>query len=722
MRTFTLLLLALFALAANAADVNLGPEYEIRPPRFAAFGQQAAQSIASNGRTFVAIWIDSSPYSGLLASPLDASGKPAFAPGYRITFSAQSPHIASDGNGYLVIGRDVTGRVQAQHLDADGIPIGTSNTVLLSASEILGFVSNGSTYLLAWRNQTGTVVISILTRNGFPLLTRADSNLTTPIAIGVRDRMYVYIDSFCSTNCARIVTISETGELSARTVIGAGLSNSFTRAAFSPDRILLVSAGATASFLLTDYDGHAIAAERLPATAAQAGAGWDGRQFIVFLVDAALGLRGIRVSYEGSLIDHAPFTISLTYAQTSTGLMLVPNVSNGTSGLAVWSDTRFSSQLDVVARPFVSFDDLAASAALMLVTYADERVLFGRRPKQIDVRTAWANGHLLTVWAEPDGIQAALDGTQIDVNLGYESSSSLPVVVAGNESFLVAWFGRGSVIGAYVGRRIGFDGRLLDKEPFLLYQDRFAPPAVRQWSLGHDGTNFVFVWAYGGIRAVRVGEDGKVLDSFRRTIFTYGDRDDYATPALARTSSGLFASWIDVFLPNTLYSTPLTGITASQIRTYGLGDTSISSLSATFAGDRITYAWVEKQCVTIAQFTLGGDLLTTPRALDCASAAAVDLAWNGSEHVVVWTKVWGNVIDPGPLRALRVDRQGNPIDAAPFNVSPARFTFGQPAVTATPEGVTISYTRAPDGGPARVFARTLARLAPEPGRRRVIGR
>jgi hypothetical protein len=718
MRKITPLLLTFFAVAASAAEVNLGPEYEIRPQRFAMFGPQSAQSVASNGRTYVAVWIDSR-YDAMFVSRLDASGNPTNPFGNLLAYRARSAYIAAVGNSYLLTWKDpFSDTIFAWPLDEDGNPTNSARAVVLSAgAEILGFVSNGSTYLLTWR-AAGSVAFSILNANGSALVTKTDGNLGAPIAIGARGRNYVYIDSLCSTNCARIVTITEAGDMSARTVIGAGLSNSFARGAFSPDRILLVAA---TSYLLIDYDGNVIAAERLAATPAAVDAGWDGRQFIVFLIDAApVGLRGIRVTSGGTAVDQTPFAISRTYVQTSTGLKLVPHASDGMSFMGVWSDTHFSSQIDVVAQPFASFDDLAAAQnALMLVTYIDEKMVASLRPKHSDVRTASAKGHLLAVWAEPDGVQASLDGTQIELVWG--TPSYFPVVAAGNESFLVVWYAGTGAGSRYLGRRIGFDGSLLDAEPFLVSNDRLAPPEVRQWSLGHDGTNFVFVWAYGGIRAARIAESGVVLDPVKRTLFTYGDRDQYATPALARTNTGLFAAWLETLPLISLYGTPLADVTASQIHTFALGDSSISTLSAAFAGDRITYAWVERKCVTIAQFTIAGELLTAPRTLDCGSASAVDIAWNGSEHVVAWTEVWSNASVPGRLRVLRIDRQGNPIDAAPFEVSPTRFTFAQPSVTATAEGVIIAYTRAKDGE-VRAYARTLARLAPDTPRRRAIGR
>jgi hypothetical protein len=326
--------------------------------------------------------------------------------------------------------------------------------------------------------------------------------------------------------------------------------------------------------------------------------------------------------------------------------------------------------------------------------------------------------------------------TQIEVSASTEidvggSSVLFPVVAAGKDSFLIVWWEVQDNVPRYLGRRVGLDGRLLDAQPFQIGFDRLdRQPSARQWSLGHDGTNFVFVWSYGGVRGARITEEGSVLSPSPFIVFTYGDRDNYVQPGVARTTSGLFVGWLEILpyiaapppIHTSLYGTRLVegGTVMKESGSFSLSDDRVTSLAVAFAGDRITYAWMGQsasasRCVFVAQFTVAGDLLTVPRAIACGAPMSVDVAWNGSEHVVAWT-------EPGSLRVLRVDRQGNPIDLAPLEVSPDHFTLGAPAITATLAGVTIAYPRSFGGNQVRAFARELARLAPGPSRRRATSR
>jgi hypothetical protein len=710
MKAFFLLLLLTFN--ASAAEVTLGLEREVRPPTPSpTFGQQIDPQVAWNGRSYVAVWIDLTG-GALRATRLNAEGRPLKPMGQLVVSSGvMSARIAAAENGYIVVWKADQGLFSIR-LNDFGTPVGEARALASSAATPLALAWNGSTYLLVSRADgvhPQPVTIWILDGEGKPIVTKVDAPVGPPLAVHAVGRTYVYVDAPCPANCARIITVAENGELTARTI--DNLPDSYERAAFSDDRILLVSANSAAnSYVLVDYQGNVVAADTINAKSPLVDAGWDGRRFIVFLVDReARILSGARITPAGNVIDPLPFNISHTFAYTGSGHNLV-SIAGGASIMAIWSDTFFSGQADVVARSVAAFDDLA-SAPDTRTLLSDQSLNF-ILPPQRDVQLASANGRLLAIWSEGTNLRGSLDGQAIDIDIG--TTVTFPVAAAGNECFLVAWF-QGS---NYVARRIGFDGRLLDAQPFAIANDRTGAPGVREWSLAHDGTNFVFVWAYGGIRAVRIAESGAVLDATKRTIITFGDRDIYETPAVALTGAGLFAGWFEISPPSiTLFGARLKKDATSDgsPRTLQLSGSAVSRLAVASDGDRVTYAWGEEKCLLVAQFTAGGELLTAPRAIDCGTPHSVQIAWSGSEYVVVWSA--------GNVRAMRVDRQGNPMDAAPFDVSPPAKPAIDPAVTATPAGVTIAYSR-PDetANVSRIFARELARLGTGPSRRRAIER
>ena len=613
-----------------------------------------------------------------------------------------SARIAAAENGYLVVWKGDQGLFSIR-LNDFGTPVGEARALTGSAATPLALAWNGTTHLLVSRADgihPQPVTIWILDGEGKPIVTKTDATLGPPLGVQAVGRTYVYVDA------TRIITVAEDGALTARTT--GNLTDSYERAAFSDDRILLVSAGATNSYALVDYQGNVLAADSINATSPLVDAAWDGQRFIVFLVEHEARILGaVRITPAGNVIDPLPFNISHTFAYTGSGHNLV-SIARGASILAIWSDLFFSSQADIVARSVAAFDDLA-SAPDTRTLLSDQSLNF-ILPPQRDVQLASANGRLLAIWSEGSNLRGSLNGQAIDIG----TTVTFPVAAAGNGCFLVAWF-QGS---RYVAQRIGLDGRLLQAQPFAIANDRTGAPAVREWSLAHDGTNFVFVWAYGGIRAVRIAENGAVLDATKRTIITFGDRDIYETPAVARTGAGLFAGWFEISPPRvTLFGAPLTKDATSDgsPRTLPLSGNAVSRLAVASDGYRVTYAWAEEKCLLVAQFTAGGELLTAPRAIDCGTPHSVQIAWNASEYVVVWSA--------GNVRAMRVDRQGNPMDAAPFDVTPPAKPAAEPAVTATPAGVIIAYSR-PDetDSVSRIFTRELARLGTAPSRRRAIDR
>lgn len=95
-------------------------------------------------------------------------------------------------------------------------------------------------------------------------------------------------------------------------------------------------------------------------------------------------------------------------------------------------------------------------------------------------------------------------------------------------------------------------------------------------------------------------------------------------------------------------------------------------------GERLAVVWTEgppdlytRQPVYLAIVSFGGSPAVSVRQLDDNAAPGSDfgITWNGTAYVVSWRR-WlpGGAYD---LAALRVDRDGNPIDPAPVSLAPA---------------------------------------------------
>ena len=251
MKTFFLLLLLTFS--ASAAEVNLGPEREVRPPALIPmFGQQIDPQVAWNGRSYVAVWIDLTG-GALRATRLNAEGRALKPLGQLVAGGVSSARIAAAENGYLVVWKGDQGLFSIR-LNDFGTPVGEARALAGSAATPLALAWNGSTSLLVSRADgihPQPVTIWILDGEGKPIVTKTDAPLGPPLGVHAVGRTYMYVDAPCPANCARIVTVAEDGELTARTI--DNLPDSYERAAFSDDRILLVSAGAANSFVLVDY-------------------------------------------------------------------------------------------------------------------------------------------------------------------------------------------------------------------------------------------------------------------------------------------------------------------------------------------------------------------------------------------------------------------------------------------------------------------------------------
>lgn len=367
--------------------------------------------------------------------------------------------------------------------------------------------------------------------------------------------------------------------------------------------------------------------------------------------------------------------------------------------------------------------------------------------EQIDPQLAFAPTGTFAVWSDRaryevlgafNGAQMIIDHTDGKDYIGW------PAVAAGGRVFLVVWRhnvdqGQDQVL----AQRFDFGGHPVDAQPIVLdvtarasFQQHHTAP-----SIAFDGTSF-FVASTRGVGAnptatsnlltIRIGEEGPpfgtretptasgFFDSGPRTARAFWTGVDFVvtfTVSHAAHAAGIYLfqtagtmrfdrsnTLIDKTLPPILYNPGL--------KSFGL--------AATLTGSRLSYAWVDQvNDIQAAQSKLTGETTIAPRRVVRRSptdrAFVVDMAWNGSEHVLVWLDGVDDTGAAAKVRAIRLDSELRAIDAEPFDISTQPGPLASiPFLVATPAGVTIAYSRydAANAGAGRIFVCSLDALSP----------
>ena len=366
---------------------------------------------------------------------------------------------------------------------------------------------------------------------------------------------------------------------------------------------------------------------------------------------------------------------------------------------------------------------------------------------QVDPQIALGPSGLFTVWGEKDlyEVHGALSGAQFIVDRVGESDMSKwvgwPAVAAGNRVFLVVWRHNDTKEKDRVyARRYDFNGQPVDAQPLILdvsdsttFQRNHTAP-----SIAFDGSGFLVAWtrptrffsATATLQTVRIGEEGPPAATIETQLSAGGDN---VGPRAARAlwtgseffvaytvehvghAAGIYVYWHPAVLRFDRNNT-LTGANASLF----FGQYSFAA-AATLAGSRATFAWIGNETfdILVGQTKLDGSPSIAPRVVvqrtPTAWPAMVDIAWTGSEHVLLWVERTQEPQTPGRLRALRLDRDLRPIDVEPFDVSSQPVPLDSvPSMLRTPSGVTIAYSRIDEanGGKGRIYTRTLDALSP----------
>ncbi|HJQ36573.1 MAG TPA: hypothetical protein VKB93_05500, partial [Thermoanaerobaculia bacterium] len=461
---FLLLACSLVVSAASAA-IHAGPETDLIPTAdfFTAAKDVEFPSIASNGRTFLAVWHESGGEPEMRAARIEGDGTIHEEGSRGLAGVGRQAFVRSDGTDYLLVWIPGIGSgPKTQRFDEDANPIGPVNTLPSGVyPEVV--VSNGSTYLMTERH--GQKDELILDRDGKLLRRVVNDRVRIAAYVGLtRDGEYQFLErpvaclSIATCGKMYLRTISESGSVRERE-ISAQLPIAYTDAisiAAGPDRMIVAWTPGYYGFshltyAVLDREGFVIREPTVvyanTAQVASFRTGWDGRQFLLMKGDNTERVEFQRVSRDGDLTDPVPLLFS------TTGY--VPSLArSATTNMFLWLDSRFGNHDQVVGRAFTDFDALAASPQLAtLVSYGGGGVS--------DVQLARAAEHELVAGTDNENrFLVYVDGRRVQVP-GPLPIPGTTAVAGGASQFLLAW--RNGTRAYAV--RIGFDGRVLDTQP-----------------------------------------------------------------------------------------------------------------------------------------------------------------------------------------------------------------------------------------------------------------
>jgi hypothetical protein len=740
--------------ATYAADARLGIERPLTPignPGPSAHDSKHPPQVASNGRDFFAVWMEQRRGStNVYGTRVGRDGEPRDPLGIRIVDGYHNAVIASAGDGYLIAWDGLDGTT-TQRFDDNGRPLAPPR--LIGSYQPLSLSSNGSSYLLVYGQYPyrGNAAV-LLDRDGVPQRTQVGWG-SQFVASGVHNGSYVIVEAASSSDgtLLDLYTIAESGSMTDTPLPKIRNVVNLT-AAFSRDGILLAwervqsleANSKPAGFVLADYSGHLVTAVDLdyPPEAAWIhlpAAWWDGNEFAVIFARGSLNLGTIRISAAGKVLDSSPFVLNLKFSTGTTPVY----ASADSVQIILWLGYEFGRVANIAGRTFAGFGALETSET-KLITYS------GRA--QTDVKVARAGAHEIVAWLEMgervfasvDGMAIPVDGPPLPIAPGTpDRAVGYPAVAAGNGSFLIVWPGSLDLLAV----RITFDGRILDSVPIVLSDHAPQRDWFSRCSIASDGTAFVITCVQDrDVVIARVPEDPSVrtrtLSNFPVDAVSGGWSFAYS-PQVASAASGFFVAYSLDTLGHPNYGSydhhpaAMAGLRIGTNREassppkmlFDFTGNGEQPLAMAAGGGTSTMVWYFDDRfghgIALAQVGDDGGVRPGPRTITyasfmpsfvrCIRPSVPAIAWDGAEFVVAWTE--GVSCSRTIVRAIRISRNGDPLDDAPFDVATA--DLAGTSIVPTSEGVDVVYSHGDEanGDAPRAFVRSLARLPPSVLRR-----
>jgi hypothetical protein len=591
-------------LVTSSAVTSFGSEFAVSAPTpaEAAFAQ-VNPSVASNGSESFAIWFDrrSTTFdtmgvlwtlSPLYGARVNASGQFVDSFGRKIADDITDAHIASNGDGYLLVDSTFTDGTFAVRIENDGT-ISEERTPV-SDGRIMGLVSNGRDFLALILDNAGQKFTGkILDSHGASHRSFDLGNLHAPELV-VAGSSYRIIDQQWTCDgvhpcdvAIRLTSISSDASAATSRIVGPATvpQSTVLNAIATKDRIVIAftsevavqqtKAERVATIFSTDFDGNDVSMPRQIVSGPtqcfcaswQTLLAWDGSSVLVAWPDPIGDLppyntrknfMGIRAMSDGTQIDPVPFRITtafgarFSWAASRNGVLFVSSEERR-SAQGVYYGSN-----DLYARQVRTFADLAEGGAGESVVQTASA--------QFDAAVASSGSSAIVAWRDfeqPSAIATAI----IDVSHPSPSASvrlserndvaklGISAAILGDAA-LVAWREETDRSVRVLARRIGLSGVPLDAQEIEIANSPTISPWPGNTSIATDGSQFFLVWAVDDhVFGVRLRPDGTIVDKEPIVV----SRDEpyefrHVHPRVVWTGTVFLAIWADD--PNCYCLTP----------------------------------------------------------------------------------------------------------------------------------------------------------------------
>jgi len=497
-----------------------------------AVNAQERPAVAYNGSDFVVVWEDSRHgNSDIYGARVSATGVVRNPSGIPISVHGndqRAPRVARTGTDCLVVWHDTQAtNISGVRLSNTGAVLDPSELFIATAYSYpsdVSLASDGTNFLVAWSdNAIGSrnddIRATRVSSVGVPLdtpplrLSQAGNGQYTPVvAHDGTNFLVVWRDHRNLASDIYAVRVSETG-----TVLDPSGLRLSTNSSTTPYEPAVAHDGTNFLVVWQEYYGmtQGIRGVRVSsagsvvdtapiaiATQAQhlgrATVAHDGTNFLVVWQDGrngALDIYGARVSGAGTVLDTSDIAIS-----TEASHQMNPKVAhNGTNFLVVWADNRSTTSSDIYGARVNSMGSVLDSSGIAISAETH-----GEGAPAIT-----HNGtHFLVVWedgrsgkteiygARVSGTGMVVDMSGIAIATVTTSSTDqklVPTVTHDGDSFLVAWEDhRASSLGDIYGARVSDTGALLDNQSFVLAAGPLGENTPALTSMGGQSSLLVY--------------------------------------------------------------------------------------------------------------------------------------------------------------------------------------------------------------------------------------
>ncbi|HEX6177517.1 MAG TPA: hypothetical protein VF057_04105, partial [Thermoanaerobaculia bacterium] len=434
-------MLALFPAIAPAAIVS--SEIAVSDPVLqAAPGSQSTPLIASDGRDFLAVWLDERLSYSIYATRLSRDGDVLDPLGIRLPVSIGGiKDLLWTGSNYLLVSE----RTDLVRVGRDGRVLGTPTRLAAEATTIGSAASNGTVTLVGYRVTEAagapSVRAAVLDRDGAVIRTLelpAEGRLFEAPLFAWNGESFIAVwTTWGPRNETRVdaIRISADGSLLEETAVPLTTGYVQNIASDGAGFAILIRGPARQGLVHVSGDLRMVSdVDRMDIpNGAESALAWNGSEYIVTWADYRGMLRAVTVDGQRTLR-------SFDIAEASTGRNVRVDVAaNGDSAFVVWDDIGLLGDV---------FNRYTSDVFLAAITNAvpGPRMLLSVSAAQQSWPSIASDGvGAVAVWLESSGVylsRISADGTYLDgrgLRLSDSVNALAPVVTFDGHAYIVAW-------------------------------------------------------------------------------------------------------------------------------------------------------------------------------------------------------------------------------------------------------------------------------------------